>query len=88
MNRYPLPLIALGLLAGCAATPTPPLSADSPASPSAPEAIEHPIRNAVAVDDLTKKTRQIFAQANKQKPLPASTPQQQQMDQMPDMKMP
>ena len=88
MNRYPLPLIALGLLAGCAATPTPPLSADSPASPSAPEAIEHPIRNAVAVDDLTKKTRQIFAQAIKQKPLPASTPQQQQMDQMPDMKMP
>jgi hypothetical protein len=88
MNRYSLPLIALGLLAGCAATPTPPLSADSPASPSAPEAIEHPIRNAVAVDDLTKKTRQIFAQANKQKPLPAPTPQQQQMDQMPDMKMP
>ena len=90
MNRYPLPLIALGLLAGCAATPTPPLSADSPASPSAPEAIEHPIRNAVAVDDLTKKTRQIFAQAKKEQeqPSPSPTPQQQQMDQMPGMKMP
>ena len=90
MNRYSLPLVALGLLAGCAAGPPPPLSADSPASPSAPEAIEHPLRNAVAADDLTKKTRQIFAQADKQQdqPSPTPTPQQQQMDQMPGMKMP
>jgi hypothetical protein len=86
MNRSPIPLIALGLLASCATAPQPPLSADSPASPSAPEAIERPLRNAVAADDLTKKTRQIFAQAGKQKPSP--TPQQQQMDQMPGMKMP
>jgi hypothetical protein len=85
MNRYSLPLVALGLLAGCVTAPPPPLSADSPASPSAPEAINHPLRNAVAADDLTKKTRQIFAQADKQQdqPSPTPTPQQQQMDQMP-----
>jgi hypothetical protein len=42
------------------------------------------------VDDLTKKTRQIFAQADKQQdqPSPTPTPQQQQMDQLPGMKMP
>jgi hypothetical protein len=90
MNRYSLPLVALGLLAGCVTAPLSPLSADSPASPSAPEAIEHPLRNAVAADDLTKKTRRIFAQADKQQdqPSPTPTPQQQQMDQMPGMKMP
>ena len=87
MNRYSLPLVALGLLAGCVTAPQPPLTADNPASPSAPEAAVRPLRNAVAADDLTKKTRQIFAQADKQKPSPAPTPQQQ-MDQMPGMKMP
>jgi hypothetical protein len=90
MNRCSISLVALGLLAGCTAVPPPPPSADSPASPSAPEAIEHPLRNAVFADDLTKKTRQIFAQADKQQdqPSPTPTPQQQQMDQMPGMKMP
>ena len=90
MNRYFLRLVALGLVAGCATAPPPSLTADNPANPSAPEAIEHPLRNAVAADDLTKKTRQIFAQADKQQdqPSPTPTPQQQQMDQMPGMKMP
>ena len=90
MNRYSLPLVALGLLAGCVTAPPPPLTADNPASPSAPEATVRPLRNAVAADDLTKKTRQIFAQADKQQdqPSPTPTPQQQQMDQMPGMKMP
>jgi hypothetical protein len=90
MNRYSLPLVALGLLAGCATAPPPPLTADNPASPSAPEAAVRPLGNALAADDLTKKTRQIFAEADKQrdKPSPTPTPQQQQMDQMPSMKMP
>jgi hypothetical protein len=87
-DRSSIPFIALGLLVSCAAAPPPPLSTDSPASPSAPEAIERPLRNAVVADDLTNKTRQIFAQADKQKPSPTPTPQQQQMDQMPGMKMP
>jgi hypothetical protein len=64
MNRYSLPLVALGLLVGCVTAPQPPLTADNPASPSAPDATVRPLRNAVAADDLTKKTCQIFAQAN------------------------
>jgi hypothetical protein len=86
MNRRPITLISAGVLAGCATAPAPPLGADNPASPSAPQAIEHPFRNALAADDLTRKTRQIFAQA--EQPSPTPTPQQQQMDQMPGMKMP
>jgi len=90
MNRCSIPLIALGVLAGCSTAAPPPLTADDPASPSAPEAIESPVRNALAADDLTKKTRQIFAHADKQQeqPSPTPEPQQQQMDQMPGMKMP
>ena len=90
MNRCSIPLIAMGVLAGCATAPPPPLAADNPASPSAPEAVEHPLRNPLAADDLTKKTRQIFAQADKQQeqPSPAPSPQQQQMDQIPGVKMP
>jgi hypothetical protein len=45
--------------------PPPPLTADNPASPSAPEATVRPFRNALGVDDLTKKNRQILAQAAK-----------------------
>jgi hypothetical protein len=90
MNRCSIPLIAVGILAGCTTAPPPPLAADNPASPSAPEAIEYPVRNALAADDLTKKTRQIFARAAKQQEQPSPTPglQQQRMDQMPGMKMP
>ena len=89
MNRYSLVLVALSFLAGCATTPPPPL-ADNPTSPTAAEATVRPIRNALAADDLTKKTRQILSQAGKQKDQPSPTPtqQQQQMDQMPGTKMP
>jgi hypothetical protein len=73
MNRYSIAIVALGLLAGCATAPTPPLTADNPANPSAPEATIRPLRNALGVDDLTKKSHQILAQAAKQ--------QQQQWDQ-------
>jgi len=87
MNRYSVLLIAF-LFAGCATAPPPPLTADNPASPSAPEATIRPLRNALGVDDLTKKSHQILAQAAKEQPSPAPTPQQQQMDQMPGMNMP
>jgi hypothetical protein len=90
MNRYALPLVALLLLGGCVTAPAPQLTADNPASPSAPEATARPLRNALGVDNLTKKTRQIFVRADKQQdqPSPTPTPQLQQMDQMPGMKMP
>ena len=90
MNRYSIPLVALGLLVGCATTPPPPLTADNPASPSAPEATVRPLHNALGTDDLTAKTRQIFAQAaeHQQQAAPTPTPQTGQMDQMPGMKMP
>ena len=91
MNRYSILLIVLNLLAGCATAPPPPLTADNPASPSAPEATVRPFRNALGVDDLTKKSRQIFAQAaeeQQQQASPTPMPQQHQMDQMPGMKMP
>ena len=89
MNRYSIPLIAF-LLIGCATAPPPLLTADDPASPSAPEATVRTLRNALGADDLTKKTRQIFAQAAKdqQQASPTPTPQQGQMDQMPGMNMP
>ena len=89
MNRYSILAVALGLLSGCATIPPPTLTADNPASPSAPEATMRPLRNALATDDLTTKTRQIFAQAaQQQQASPTPTTQQGQMDQMPGMKMP
>jgi hypothetical protein len=94
MNRYSIPLVALGLLAGCAAAPPPPLTADDPANPSAPEAAVRPLRNALGIDDLTKKSRQILAQAAKEQQQgdqsgAASGDQQDQGTQnMPGMQMP
>jgi hypothetical protein len=91
MNRYSILLVALSLLVGCATAPPPPLTADNPASPSAPEATIRPLRDAPGADDLTTKTRQIFAQAAKQQQQQASptpTPQQGRMNQMPGMNMP
>jgi hypothetical protein len=94
MNRYSIPIIAWGFLAGCATAPPPPLRADNPANPSAPEAIIRPLRNALGVDSLTKKSRQILAQAAKQQQQwdqsgPDSGDQQgQQMQNMPGMQMP
>jgi len=94
MNRYSIPLVALGLLAGCATAPPPPLTADDPANPSAPEAAVRSLRNALGVDDLTKKSRQILAQAAKEqqqwdKSGAASGDQQDQGTQnMPGMQMP
>jgi hypothetical protein len=66
MNRYLITLIALGVLAGCATAPSPPLTADDPANPSAPEASARAIPSALSTDDLSRKTRQILAQAAKE----------------------
>jgi hypothetical protein len=66
MNRYSIPLVGLSFLVGCTTAPTPPLRADNPANPSAREGTIRPLRNALGIDDLTKKSRQILAQAAKQ----------------------
>jgi hypothetical protein len=66
MNRYCVWLLALGLLAGCATAPPPPLNVDDPANPSAPEVPARPLRNALGADGLTRKSRQILAQAAKE----------------------
>jgi hypothetical protein len=87
-----LPIIAFSLVAGCAITP-PPLPADNPASPQAPEARVKPLR-ALERDAITQKTRQMLAQAAKQqeewdKNGPVSGDQQgQQMQNMPGMQQP
>ena len=94
MIRYSVPLLALGFLAGCATAPAPPLQADDPANPSEPEAAGSPFRNALGVDGLTKKSRLILEQADKQQQQwdqtgPDSGDQQgQQMKNMPGMQMP
>ena len=66
MNRYLITLIALGVLAGCATAPLPPLTADDPADPSAPEAPVRAIPNALSTDGLSRKTGQILAEATKE----------------------
>jgi hypothetical protein len=88
--KYSLPIVALGLLGGCVTAPPPSLTADNPASPSASEAARKPLHNPLAADDLTTKTRELLAQAGKSQDQPSSTPvpEQQQMDQMPGMKVP
>jgi hypothetical protein len=88
--KYSLPLVALGLLGGCVTAAPPSLTADNPASPSAPEAARQALHNSLTANDLTKKTRELLAQAGKSPDQPSSTPvpESQQMDQMPGMKMP
>ena len=94
MNLHCIPIVALGLLAGCTTAPPPPLTVDNPASPSAPEATVRPLRKGLGVDDLTRKSRQILAQAAEQQQRwdqsgPVSGDQQgQQMQNMPGMQMP
>jgi hypothetical protein len=94
MNRYSIPLVGLSFLVGCTTASTPPLRADNPANPSAPESTIRPLRNALGVDDLTRKSRLILAQAAEQQQgldhsVPVSGDQQgQQMQNMPGMQMP
>jgi len=94
MNRTSISLIALGLLAGCATAPPPALTADNPTNPSAPEAAVRPLGNALGVDDLTSKSRQILAEAARRQQQwdqngPVTGDQQgQQPQNMPGMQMP
>jgi hypothetical protein len=74
MNRYFVTLIASGLLAGCAMDAPPPLTADDPASPAAPQAPGHATPDALGIDGLTRKSRQIL--------------QPSQEEQLPGMQMP
>ena len=78
MNRFCIVVVTLSFLAACASEPPPPLTADSPASPSAPEAASRPLRYTLMPDDLTRKTRKMFAQADKQEEEPSPTPAQGQ----------
>jgi hypothetical protein len=66
MERFSTSLLAFGLLAGCAAAPPPPMAADNPANPSAPEAAVRPLHNTLETDSLTRKSRQILAQSAKE----------------------
>jgi hypothetical protein len=90
MNQYSVPLVALGLLAGCATAPPPPRRADNPANPAAPEAAVRPLRNTLGVDGLTQKSRQILAQAAKEQQHwdQSGDRQGEQMQNMPGMQMP
>jgi hypothetical protein len=90
MNRFCIVVVTLSFLAACASEPPPPLTADNPASPSAPEATSRPLRYALMPDDLTKKTRKMLAQADEPQEEPSPTPAQgeNQMPQMPGIKMP
>jgi hypothetical protein len=44
MNRFYIVVLALSFLGACASEPAPPLTADNPASLSAPEATSRPLR--------------------------------------------
>jgi hypothetical protein len=93
MKRYCKAIIAFGLIGGCATAARTPLEADNPANPSAPEASVRLPHNALAVDDLTRKTRQILAKSAEQQQTdqsgpPSSDQRGQQLQIMPDMKMP
>jgi hypothetical protein len=87
MNRVFPTLILANILTACTTAPVPPVPTDNPGNPSAPVTIEQPFRNPLIVDDLTKKTTRIFAQAEKPAEQPSPTPQGQQTSQMPGMNM-
>jgi hypothetical protein len=61
MERFSTSLLAFGLLAGCAAAPPPPMTADNPANPSAPEATVRPLHNTLGTDSLTRKGNRWWA---------------------------
>jgi hypothetical protein len=87
MNQSCLLLIVFSFLVSCATAPSPPLTADSPASPSAVEAKWRPLPNTLGTDDLSRKTQQILVSGGTQDEQPSPTPQPE-MGQMPGMKMP
>jgi hypothetical protein len=83
----------LGLLAGCATAPPAPLAVDDAANPAAAELPPRPLRNALEADGLTRKSRQILAQAAKEQQQwdqsgPDSGGQGEPMKDMSGMKMP
>ena len=79
-----IPILALGLLTGCATTNLPPLTADNPASPAAPEAMTRPARFSLGTDSATKRTHQLIAARAQQDS--GTQPQQEKKNQtMPDM---
>ena len=85
MNHYAILIVTFGFVAACASEPPPALTPENPASPSAPEASSRPLRYALMPDNLTKKTRELFANADKREEHPSPTPAQgeNRMGQMP-----
>jgi hypothetical protein len=59
-------LFAVIFLTSCATDSPPPLTADNPANPSAPEATLRPPKNYLTPDELTIKSRQILAKSAKE----------------------
>ena len=55
MNQSCLLLIVFSFLVSCATSPSPPLTADNPVSPSALEAKWRPLPNTLGTDGLTEK---------------------------------
>jgi hypothetical protein len=79
-----IPILALGLLTGCATTNLPPLTAGNPASPAAPEAVTRPARYSLGPDSETKRTGRLIAERAKQDS--STQPQREKKNQsMPDM---
>jgi hypothetical protein len=70
-------IVASSLLAGCT-TNLPPLTADNPASPAAPEAVGHPARFSLGTDSATQRTHQLIAARAQQDS--GTQPQQEKKD--------
>jgi hypothetical protein len=85
MTRLILLLIFV-LLAGCATTNLPPLSADNPASPDASESVTAPARAVLGPDEPTKRTQQLLAARAQQDS--SSQQQIQTKETTPGMNMP
>jgi hypothetical protein len=61
-----LSAIFAALLAGCAATPSPPLTAAHPASPHAPEGSRLARRTSLRADEATRKTHALLSAAQRE----------------------
>ena len=64
MSR-PFTFLAVALLAGCA-SPPPPLTAEHPASPDAPEGARVARTTSLRADDATRKTNALLSAARKE----------------------
>lgn len=66
MTRLFIPLAVAALLAGCATTSPPPLTANHPASPDAPEGAPVARVTTLRADDTTRKSHALLSAAQKE----------------------